>query len=285
MKHFLPAALSNLVLGILIFSPFGCSKFDPAEPIPSYIHIDKLTLTSIGPDQGSSTSDIKDAWIYMDNNLVGAFQLPCTVPILADGTHHFIVKGGVLMNGLVSTRAIYPFWRGWESDLTLTRGKVTTIGTQTLNYFPGTDFVGGVMDFNLASALTNDQTSNAVITCDPSGAFEGAASGHIHIDLTTTPYALCYNTPQLLPNTSDVWVEFDYKSTTAFTVGVIDDSIGVSSPWLTIDPTPTWRTIYVRLTDVLEGAADTQTVPYNVYFGMLLPDNASSADLYLDNIK
>lgn len=93
-----------------------CSIVDPAEDIPSYIHIDNITLSAIG-NQGSSSAAITEAWIFMDGELVGGFELPCTVPILAAGNHSFIIKGGVKMNGLTSTRAIYPSWKGWEGTL------------------------------------------------------------------------------------------------------------------------------------------------------------------------
>ena len=114
MKQFVAAYLQKILFGSFLLGCFsGCSVFDPAEEIPSYLHIDAMTLTATG-NQGSSTSDITDAWVFMDGQLLGGFELPCTIPILAEGAHNFIIRGGVKMNGLSSTRAIYPAWKGWE---------------------------------------------------------------------------------------------------------------------------------------------------------------------------
>jgi len=51
---------------------------NPAEPIPSYIHIDKIDLTTDYSSQGTSSNKITDAWIYVDNELIGAFEMPVT---------------------------------------------------------------------------------------------------------------------------------------------------------------------------------------------------------------
>ncbi len=285
MKHYLPASLRLLFIGGILMSFFaGCSVLDPAEQIPSYLHIDGLKLNSVGQIQGSSSATITDAWVYMDGTFLGAFQLPCTIPILNEGTHDFIIKGGVLMNGLVSTRAIYPYWKGWEGNVTLTRGKVKSIGTQPLYYFSGTDFVWSENFDAQGCSLVNTQGTVARLVQDSVGAFE-TRSGHIFMNQDTSIALFASSQPYSIPPQTDVYVEFDYRCDVAFSVGIIGVSDGASHPWLTIDPSPTWKKIYIRLTDVLADQINSSTDQYYIYFASKLDMNASQANIYLDNIK
>ena len=43
----------------------------------------------------------------MDGTFLGAFELPSTIPILADGEHNFSIYAGVKANGISATRIRY----------------------------------------------------------------------------------------------------------------------------------------------------------------------------------
>ena len=43
--------------------------------------------------EGSDSQNLTDAWVTMDGKFLGAFELPCTIPILSDGTREFRVSG------------------------------------------------------------------------------------------------------------------------------------------------------------------------------------------------
>jgi hypothetical protein len=284
MKHLSAAYLRIFILGgILSVFLSNCSVLDPAEDIPSYLHIDAMKLSAVG-NQGSSSSNITDAWVYMDGKLLGAFQLPCTIPILADGTHSFLVEGGVKMNGLAATRAIYPFWKGWEGDVTLTRTKVTTIGTPSVTYYPGTDFVWQEnFDMSGLSIINNPHLSHIQMVQDTAGAFE-IKSGHFHLNSDTTSFVIESSNPFPLPPTSDVYVEFDYRSNNSLTVGIEGPNDG-TIPWLVLDPNPSWKKIYIRLTDILATYNPNGLTDYKIYFAMVKDVTVSQPYLYLDNIK
>lgn len=289
MKHILLTSFRKLFIGGILLGLFsGCSVLDPAEEIPSYLHIDALTLTCDQADQGSHTSKISDAWIYMDGKLIGAFQLPCTVPILAEGTHHFVIRGGVKMNGLSATRAIYPFWKGWEDDVTLTRAQVKSIGTQTLHYFSGisptylADFDGPGVNL-VPNTLV---TSARIYKVGAPDAFENI-SGYIKLDADTIVFIGESSTSYLMPPQSDVYLEFDYRCNNAFTVGVQgpNGALTDSHAALVITPSDTWNKIYVRLTDVLADNNPNGTTLFKIYFAMQPDAGITESNLYLDNIK
>src|SRR5271170_6896111 len=108
--------LSFYLIIPLVFSFFisSCNTFDPPLVMPIYGHIDSIHFTvpadSIGT-LGSPSSNIQYAWVYMDDNPVGAFQLPCTFPMVAsNGVHNIKIYPGVIPAGQTSPAAIYPFY-------------------------------------------------------------------------------------------------------------------------------------------------------------------------------
>jgi hypothetical protein len=286
MRHIFAAYFRKYFVGGIVFGFLsGCSVLDPAEDVPSYIHIGSMSLSTIG-GQGSSTAEITDAWIFMDGNLIGAFQLPCTVPILAEGNHNFVIRGGVKENGLSSERAIYPSWKGWEGTLTLTRGQKVSIDP-VITYFPAQDFINTFMeDFDaVGTGLTADADSRGRIALDSDAyAFEGRHSGHIHLNNTDTTFFVGSSVnAYLLPSSHEAWVEFNYWSDAPFTCGVVDANNSASRvPWVTVGPNWKWGKIYIRLNDGLLGD---QSIHYKIYFAMLNTGFQTDMNLYLDNIK
>lgn len=294
MKQLYAATLFPLLTcAILIGSFAGCKVIDPAEDIPSYIHIDAMSLQVTNPSvQGSSRTAITEAWIFMDGALIGGFELPCTVPILAEGSHRFVIRGGVKMNGLTSTRAIYSSWKGWENNVTLIRGQQVTV-SPVVTYFPALNFSTTTWLCNFDSQGTNFNTyseSPAILVYDSlSFPLEGNA-GKIHLTDPDSSFFVggSYIGYYMSPVT-DVWLEFDYKSDCEFTVGIENTVSAFRIPWVTVQPNEDWTKIYVRLTDVLAEAAqvsaDPGTTPYKIYFAMANPTTQSESTLYLDNIK
>lgn len=291
MKQIFAATLSKIFAGILLLGFFsGCSVFDPAEEIPSYLHIDKITLNA-SSGQGTSRADITDAWVFMDGQLLGAFELPCNIPILADRTHSFLIRAGVKMNGLSTTRAIYPAWKGWEGSIDLVRGQSVTI-SPVVTYFPGTDFTNTwMLDFDQqGTSLIPEPVSSGIVVLDSfPHAYEGNYSGYIHLNSTDTTFFIGASPSPgyLMPPTTDTWLEFDYWSDCEFTVGV-EESANSSNkiPWLSVVPKYAWTKIYVRLTDALASASPSSASnPYKIYFAFQNPSSQSESHLYLDNIK
>jgi hypothetical protein len=293
MKRTFTASISKLVAcGILSGFFAGCKIIDPAEDVPSYLHIDAISLSVSSSAQGSSTAKVTDAWIFMDGDLLGAFELPCDVPILAEGTHQFIIRGGVKMNGLTSTRAIYPAWKGWEGPITLTRGQSTTT-SPVITYFPGIDFGNTwLLNFDAqGTSLVPDPTSSGTIVVDSLYNLYENNCGYIHLDSDTTFFIGASSVGYLMPPINDTWVEFDYWSNTPFTVGIKETVTGYSKPWLEVQPNYQWTKIYVRLTDALSEAATVNSAhspastPYKIYFAMIHPSSQAESNLYIDNIK
>ena len=80
------AHLSSLIIFLLLLIN-SCKLITPDESIPSYILIDKIAYKSnISGDNNSQ--NITDAWVYVDDQLIGAFELPAKFPVLITGNNH-----------------------------------------------------------------------------------------------------------------------------------------------------------------------------------------------------
>ena len=83
---------------LLILSMSSCEIINPEIKIPSYMHIDSISLNTDYPTQGTNSNKITDAWIYIDGKLTGTFQMPVTFPILAEGNHNLTIRAGIIAN-------------------------------------------------------------------------------------------------------------------------------------------------------------------------------------------
>src|SRR6266481_1051492 len=91
----------------LWFVVASCNIINPAEPIPSYLQVDNITLHTDLSTQGSSSSKISDVWVTVDGLVQGIYELPAKFPLLFDGSHRVQLKGGIILNGISDTRAPY----------------------------------------------------------------------------------------------------------------------------------------------------------------------------------
>ena len=107
---------------VLVFL-FFWSSCDLKVAIPSYIHIDYMAVsTSAHPLYGSSSSKITDVWVYADDQPIGAFELPATIPILMTGVHTVTIKPGIKIDGISELRSIYPFYMPYTASMNLVAG-------------------------------------------------------------------------------------------------------------------------------------------------------------------
>src|ERR1017187_10151763 len=140
-KHYVSfkfVVLYITLLSIIIMLP-SCHLFEPSSGIPSYLQIDSIGLTITNPLlQGSSSHKITDAWVYVDEQLLGVFQLPAKLPVLASGIHAIDIKAGIEINGIASSRGYYPFYTVFSQNVNLITDSVVTI-KPVVSYFPGID--------------------------------------------------------------------------------------------------------------------------------------------------
>ena len=119
----------------------GCNKFEGDVTVPSFVRIDaleveKAAVGEVGRSDGWYTADIDAVQLiaYFDGDEaetnLGAFQLPCTVPVLRVGTMKYLrVVPVVKQNGIAATRIAYPYYRDTTfTDIVLRENDTTCVG-------------------------------------------------------------------------------------------------------------------------------------------------------------
>ena len=98
--------ISSLLAVLLLAS---CNIINPSESEPAYLTINNITLQA-NSSEGGNTHNIKDAWVYVNSQLVGIYQMPATFPVLEEGEQVVEVFAGIKVNGITDYPDAYTFY-------------------------------------------------------------------------------------------------------------------------------------------------------------------------------
>jgi hypothetical protein len=281
---------------LIISLPFlgfmlSCNQLNPPETIPAYAHIDNIHLDTIS-GQGTNSANITDAWVYVDNNPVGVFQMPCTFPIVASsGTHQVMVFAGIMQDGVASMRAKYPFYNFYQANINLTHGQTVKIKpnvwyTSWAKFHWMEDFEGSGITLHNDTVAKNH--CDTIMFQTSVGAFEGKSGEVVLCGAKKFNYEGDSDTLMNLPKdgTTPVYLEFNYKSTASFWVGMYYGSIGSQIPIVAVNPTSVWKKMYVNLqATILQYSTSTLPQPFYIYFSVTRDPSVDTVRFMLDNIK
>lgn len=273
---------------LLIISLSSCEVINPDEDIPTFIKIDSIAFTS-GFGQGTDKDDIADSWVYVDGDLIGAFEMPCEIPALAAGKHTVMIRPGIKINGIASTRTINPFLTDYSKYVNLVAGE-TTYFEPTSTYKDYVEFVWNIRgeeDFEHGGiSIDSIAGSSTIIEKSTDDVFEGTYSGNIHLDAGhTTYYGESANEFVLPKSGKAIIMEIHVKNNIPLVIGLFSYMPGgaVSSiNHLTINPGSEWKKVYVNFTQIVSEQITATT--HKIYFKANVGD-LTEADIYIDNIK
>lgn len=283
----------NLLFLFTLLSIGSCSFFDKSEDTPSYIHIRKFTVTS-NSTQGTNSNNITDAWVFVDGNSLGVFELPCTIPVLADGNSRITLYAGIKDDGISAIRKIYPFYTNYVEDRFLTRGLVDTI-SPTCTYFDPPLCNINKEEFEDAGVkFVADPTSagNVVKTNAAGEVFEDQFSGKITMTASDLLVKAFYNVNFLFPgNGAQAYVELDYKNNMEFTIGmevtepsnVVQTDNTIVTPSYDDNDNLIWKKIYINLTELIN--LHPNATNYRIYIKTVNPEASNGLFVLLDNFK
>lgn len=283
MKHILrTVGLLSVAIGAFAFD--GCSVFDPAEEIPSYVRIESISLQiNNSVTEGSGSHKITDAWVYVDGDLIGAFEMPVNIPVLAEGTHQILVLAGIKQNGLSSTRAIYPVYKGWSSTITLTRGEIITV-SPVVEYYSATNFMW-MCDFDQPGTNINDNFSpwpGRLQEVSGAQAFENE-SGYVYLNADTFEFYAQSSLAYSFQGAYDIYLEMNYSCNQNFVVGIYCVQTAAYIPWVEVSGSTSWNKIYIRLNDAV--LTQPPGGSYHVYVAMKKDAAVANPWLAIDNLK
>jgi len=270
----------------------GCDNDKDSVLVPSYVTIDQFSITT-DYGQGTASHKISDAWVYVDETLIGAFELPARVPILTEGNQNITIRPGIKINGIASTRAIYPYLLPVTRQVRLVKDSAVSLSPINTRYRTNVTFPW-LEGFEL-SGLTMDTTSKSTValqrTSDPALVFSmpgesNSFSGLIQLTSDTSIFEVVTRETYEFPAAgSEVFLEMNFKTTNSIVVGVFYKTNGmqVQRPLLVLNKSDKWNKIYVNLTVPkydTPGATE-----FRIFIGAQTDQGNEQATILLDNLK
>jgi hypothetical protein len=282
---------------ITLFSICSCDKFEGTQTIPSYISVDTFRLLDNSLlELGILSHKITDVWVYADDQIIGAFELPAVrIPILLEGKHKLTLVAGIKYNGMSGTRGPYPFLQpDIDTAFVFIVDSIIKIIPEVRYY--NTTFAAWLEDFDDASnslhPSPDSDTSLLLFPYDPFDPLYGNASGigYLNADYTVLEVA-SYNEEVpgiVLPkNSAPVFLEMEYNVDIPLTVGLFVIETGVQiirHPIIVLNPTDgIWKKIYINMTPAVSDYY--QGDFFNVYIRAEKPASMSSSIIKIDNLK
>ena len=288
----IPAVRTLFIIQIFFVATLVSCYPEPEELIPAYIHIEQIDLTTTS-GQGTASHKITDAWVYIGQKLIGAFELPATFPILETGLQEITIRPGIKISGISATRAPYPFYSPIVKTVELEAGATHTLTSLYTAYNDNVNFIW-MEDFNRGT-LSIDTTSNSetrlVRISDANHVFrygnevnEHSAMAWLQGDTILFECA-SVNSFALPKGGAPVFLEMNYKNDFNITVGlyiVISGQV-FQHPVLILTPTEVWNKIYINFTPTITEFYN--STDFKVFIGFLKPSDIESATIYLDHLK
>jgi hypothetical protein len=273
-------------ISLLLLAQTSCEKFSGDQTIPAYLKIDSIYLKTDYSTQGTAMQAISDAWVYVDGELIGAFQLPARFPVLKQGTHTLMILSGVKQDGIAATRVSYPFYQAITKTINLVPDSTLNMGTLWTSYVTKTKFLWKEDFDDVAITLdtTSATTEKIKQTTEDSLTLEGLHSGIVELDTVGATYEGVSHSTFTIPG-SEVYLEMNFNLNEYLEVGVYLTVFGTISqvPIIFLNPTQDkWKKIYIDLTTTLN--AYTGATKFRVYYYMKNTKGTRYRAI-LDNIK
>lgn len=266
---------------------------DEPEQIPAYLDIQPFTVNAEG---GAGWQKITEGWLYVNGEYLGAYTLPATVPVLAQGDAEIIVFPGVKENGILATPNIYPFLTRFTQTKKVNPAETTLVQPVTAYdaavVYPWalnrTTFDGG-------SSITLENRDGDPLTGYEITANGGFAGNSVRLAVDTAHTLIQIATESTsLPGTdaNPVWLELNYACDMPFSLYLVGQN-GSQSEYNQFvfgfnSTEGEWNKIYLNLTEFLISLNQEK---YRLFFDAGLPKNdqgqfsQSTGTVRLDNIR
>lgn len=266
--------------------------------MPAWIAVDSFRLVdNPDVDEGALTHDITDAWIFVDDELLGIDELPAMLPVLDEGNHKVMLGPGIKVSTISTLRDNYLFLEAFETTVQLIPGETLHL-TPTVRYRnESNDYTYIVVEDFEDSFLDVQQIGgdNPTIerTTDPALVRSGNGSGILQV--TDTAAHVGFRTSEWfeLPRLGKLtYLEIDYYTEYNLIVGLEIDN-GTLRPetnyYMTLRASEPgnvdWKKAYINLTEPVNRATNFQSA--YIFF---IPDRAVAGRpdqgiVLIDNIK
>lgn len=283
--------MKNLSLLLIVSSMIVISGCVKNNPDPSWIEIKEFTVEknpSLNNNEGDlSNNAFTNGWVYINEEFIGIFELPCKIPVLKSGAASIRVYPTILNNGVSATKKLFPFTEPYETTMELVQNETVTIEPVS-RYTAGTTF--WVEDFEGSTIKITDGNDTQTSILPQS------EDGNTYGRVTLTPEAsrwsayisleLSDQTPFTFPVGSEIYLEFECKNThpikTNCTWVKTDGTVGNQVYYGASAYNQGWKKMYIDYTETIAYSGG-----YGFWFGFTcdLPEGETEATILIDNIK
>lgn len=295
MRLFHPIIFFTISSIIILFIT-SCNKNMTAD-IPSYIEINNFDYmgnndqTIPHPNSYNSTN-ITDAWVTMDGQIIGNFEIPCKIPILSEGEHSFDISAGIKVNGIAGSRIKYPFYEKYQTTITLNKSESTHLSPETTYKTDSSDPTTPSFRFKqkgsfeeLGTMFEKSPISDTALIIQNEVVFQGGYSAAIYLDSTNTYFDVRTNTElDSLTFNTNTFLELNFKSNINFNVGlIIINDIEQKQELIQLYATDEWKKIYLDFEPLIN--MGNSLSKFKIYFEGTYDENETNNNVYLDNLK
>jgi hypothetical protein len=263
----------------------SCNIINPKEPTPYFIQIDSVQFSGTDYVKYGSTASkkITDVWVYYENNLLGAFELPAKVPIIPKANTSVDIRAGIAVNGISATKNVYPFYTISTHDLDKPTGNVQKIIPQ-FTYIESLKMLYN-FDFESGNPFTAKTAGiDSALSYTTTQVYEGSRSGIMYLDNTHQVNESIVNELIYLEKNQPYYFELNYKCDTDFEIYLLSKKNGTfNSNYVGgVKAKDVWNKIYFNI-----GALNStvQADAYQIIIRAALKPGATSSYVAIDNFK
>jgi hypothetical protein len=279
-----------LLLAIFIVSIFfsSCEIINPSEEIPSYISVDTIVLSVTDPYQGSSAHNITDCWLYVNNKLIGVFEVPFTVPVLESGMQNIQIEPGIKDSGGDAARVIYPMMYGYYTDTVLEEKGVVKL-KPVFTYRPATfDLTEDFEDIGIEFEIS-DQSDTTISLVSGANAFEGK-SMYFCVDDDRQNFECRSSQLFEIEKNGAAYLEINFKSNDYFNFGLFSKEYTGSTVTevrkhvYAFNPTDEWKKVYIDLNYFVNNVTG---IEFRLFFTCVHDPESEieKSEVFIDNVK
>lgn len=282
---------------------WSCQSEAEAEE-PVYLSLPGIDLVTDYPEEGTAQHKITTAWVYANQEPIGAFELPAVIPaILPEGPVDFTIYPGVNLNGVQSLRTIIDAYQpiqvnrvidldGEIDTLKFTSGELSTRYRDSYKIIIVEDF--DESGLNLESLSRSD--TNIFKVDDPDSTFDyrlpdgsiedNEKAGFVALDDERNTLELAsVNSYQFPRGLSNVFLEVTYRTNVNLNFGVEAQSSGGNIKAITaaVFPKEEWSKIYIDL--ISEVQAYQNADGFKLYITAQKPAGLTEGRIFIDNLK
>jgi hypothetical protein len=259
---------------------------------PAWLEVTKWSLVANPNSEnqtGELTHNFSEAWVYIDDKIVGVFEVPFKIPILQSGNVNIKIYPAIKNNGIAATKKIYPFVEVFEVNANLMQNQTLTLNPIT-RYVSVTKF--WIEDFeDPAVKIITDPNSQTALSqgSDPFILEYGNNYGEVNLNLTDSTWVAFTEQLPYIQIGKEVYLEIDYYNTNALITGLIaiSPSSVINNQNVQLNPqdpaSVKWKKIYIDLKEVVSNSS--AQADFRISFQALIDSNDSEGKIVLDNIK